>query len=508
MRNMLRNRTADGGGRLRSRGQTYAALAGIAAGMVITGLILPFAIGERSSDSTSTDTRVTGIGEDLGEDTAGVPNGESATPGTDAGGNTSPSGTRSGSGSGGASASTSGTEPVAGSAPAGTALPPIKVGFTILDVGTVGRAGIAVLISPEQQERAWRAYVKEVNDKNLIGRKIEPAFATFDALNEDSQNAACLTLTEDHKVFAVLGGFNYAAPNSCVVKQHTTPLVSNMGSNPDSYYTQTADRLITATARSSRMFKNAVAVLDSVQALQGKKIGIVRSDANDPSGEATGHLEQALRATGHEVVHTSRLPAPPASDSQIPVEVNRMRQSGAEVVFLLAGSTSSTGFVQTADAQTYRPRYITTDWGAMFNTTSSANMPASYEGTLTVTNARESEWRANRPPPALANECKETYERNSGTKLAERGTNEHTLTLIYCDLVRAFVAGMRAGGAATTKEQFPAAMGRVGAMQWASWGDGAFRPGKSDGGDWVILQRWRADCKCFHPVGDFRPPKA
>ena len=488
------------------RGQSiYSAVVGVVVGALAVGLLMPFAIdsepGQAAGVAAGADAATFAGDSEAG--TSGSPD-ESGTSGD---GRAS----GSGAGSGRSSSANTGSEPPdaqAGSTPSGQAAGPIKVGFTIIDVGTVGRAGINVAIDPAQQERAWRAFVDDVNDRNLIGRRIEPVFATFDALNQDSQTAACLSLTEDHKVFAVLGGFNYAAPNFCVVNQHATPLVSNMGSNPDSYYTQTAGRLITATARSSRMFTNAVAVLDSAEALRGKKIGILRSDANDPSGEATGHLEAALRAAGHDVVHTSRLPAPPASDSQTPVEVNRMRQSGAEVVFLLAGSTSSTGFVQAADAQTYRPRYITTDWGAMFNTTSSANMPASYDGTLSVTNARESEWRADRPEPALATECKQVYERQSGTKLAARGTNEHTLTVIYCDLVRAFVAGMRAGGTATTKEQFPAAMARVGAVRWGSWGDGSFRPGKSDGGDFVLLQRWRADCKCFHPVGDFRPPKA
>ena len=488
----------------------YLAVVGAVVGALAVGLLMPFAV-----DSDPTSSVATGAGS--GGSSVGAQDGGTGPTGTGetvvgndpepTSGATNGSGSASGGPSAPAGAGGGQPGPDGPSSPAAPGTP-VKVGFTILDVGTVGRAGINVAISTEQQERAWRAFVKDVNERNLIGRPIEPVFSTFDALNQDSQTASCLELTEDHKVFAVLGGYNYAAPNFCVVNQHATPLVSNMGSNPDSYYTQTAGRLITATARSSRMFTNAVAVLDSAGALKGKKVGILRSDANDPSGEATGHLEQALRAAGHEVVHTSRLPAPPASDSQIPVEVNEMRQSGAEVVFLLAGSTSSTGFVQAADAQAYRPRYITTDWGAMFNTTSSANMPASYDGTLGVTNARESEWRADRPEPQLAAECRSVYERESGTKLAARGTNEHTLTVIYCDLMRAFVAGMRAGGPSTTKEQFPAAMARVGPMQWGSWGDGSFRAGKSDGGDDVLLQRWQAGCKCFHPVGDFRPPRA
>lgn len=484
------------------RRSLYTALIGAVVGALAVGVVMPFVI--ESNDKTDPGgNRVVAAGDSStpGDDTAGI-----TADGTEEAGG-APSGAAGGRRGGAAATNRTGATARAGTAAAASPSGPIKVGFTILDTGTVGRAGINVLISPEQQERAWRAYVQDVNDRNLIGRKIEPVFSTYDVFTQDSQTASCLALTEDHKVFAVLGGYNYAAPNFCVVHQHATPLVSNMGSNPDSYYTQSAGRLITATARSSRMFTNAVGVLDTVDALKGKRIGILRSDANDPSGEATGHLQKALENAGHGVVHVSRLPAPPASDTQTPIEVNRMSQSRAEVVFLLAGSTSSTGFVQAADAQGFRPRYVTTDWGAMFNDTSNMNMPNSYDGALGITNARAPEYRVDRPEPALAKECKATYERISKTQLAARGSNEYALTVIYCDLVRMFVAGMRAGGAATTKEQFPAAMGRVGALAFGSWGDGEYRPGKTDAGDWVLLQRWQVGCKCFHPVGDFRRGK-
>lgn len=481
-----------------ARRSLYTALIGAVVGALAVGVVMPFVI-ESTDESGSAPSGLVATGDST------APSDETtAADATSAGDSSGPVGGSTSAGRSGSSAATRPAGPAGANAAAAGPTAPIKVGFTILDTATVGRAGINVLISPEQQERAWRAYVQDVNDRNLIGRKIEPVFSTYDVFSQDSQTASCLALTEDHKVFAVLGGYNFASPNACVVEQHATPMVSNMGSNPDSYYTKSAGRLITATARSSRMFTNAVGVLDSVGALNGKRIGILRSDANDPSGEATGHLQNALESAGHRVVHVSRLPAPPASDTATPIEVNRMSQSQAEVVFLLAGSTSSTGFVQAADAQGFRPRYVTTDWGAMFNDTSNMNMPNSYDGALGITNARAPEYRVDRPEPALAKECKATYERVSKTQLAARGSNEYALTVIYCDLVRMFVAGMRAGGAATTKEQFPAAMGRVGALAFGSWGDGEYRPGKPDAGDWVLLQQWRVGCKCFHPVGDFR----
>jgi ABC-type branched-subunit amino acid transport system substrate-binding protein len=490
------------------RRSIYVGGIGFAVGALLVGVVLPFAI-DPSDEPVATGDRVA-AGADIDDTTGstladdGVGSGPSDAAGQS--GSAAPRRTAGGDGRAGSAGGSGGRSGGAGATvvPGGT----FKVGFLILDIGTVGRAGINVAIDPAQQERGWRAYVDDVNARDLLGggRKIEPVFATYDVLSGDSQRAACLSLTEDHKVFAVLGGFNQAAPNYCVAAEHATPMVNNMTSNPDSYYTDSAGRLITSSARSSRMFTNGVAVLDQAKALDGKKVGIVSTDANDPAGEATAHLQAALRAAGHQVAHTSRYPAS-GGESQVPIEVQQMRSKGVDAVFLLAGSTLSTAVVQGGDAQGFRPRYITTDWGAMFNDTSSSNMPNSYDGAWGVTVARAPEWRENRPEPALATECKQVYERVSKTKLAARGTNEYALTVINCDLMRGFVAGVRAAGGSVTQDQFAAAMGRVGPMQWASWGDGSFRPGKSDGGDFVLLQQWRVGCKCFYPVGDFRAPK-
>lgn len=89
----------------------------------------------------------------------------------------------------------------------------VKVGFLLIDTGGVGALGVKGLVDLEQQRSAVRAYVDEVNDHGGIGgRKIEAVYAPYDPLSSYSGNsgrstgrAACLSLTEDNHVFAVLG---------------------------------------------------------------------------------------------------------------------------------------------------------------------------------------------------------------------------------------------------------------------------------------------------------------
>ena len=485
-----------------ARRSLYPLALGLAAGALVVGVVLPFTI-DPADDRLAATVGTEGAAEPDPQGTAPAdgPVEEAGATGTSTPATTAAPGAPGSTGGGAAP----GAAPAAtgGGATAGT---PIKVGFLLLDIGPVGRAGIDVAIDPEQQERAWRAYVQEVNERNLAGRKIEPVFAAYDVLSQDSQRAACLELTENHEVFAVVGSFNIAEPTLCVVREHATPMVA-YGGNADSFYALAQGRLLTSGARSSRMMTNAVAVLDQAGALKGKPVGIVMAETADPKAEATGHLKAALEAAGHEVVHVARFQGS-TSGSQTPVEVQQMRSKGAEVVFLLSGSVNSTSFVQTADAQGFRPLYVSTDWAAMQSDTSNANMPASYDGALGVTIGRGYEFRVDRPVPPLAKECQATYERVSRTKLAARGTNEYALTLIFCDLMRVFATGMKAAGPNASREAFTAATTRLGPVPWASWGNGSFRPGKPDAGDDVLLVRWRADCKCFHPVGDFRRPKA
>ena len=98
----------------------------------------------------------------------------------------------------------------------------IKVGVTYPDVAAIKNL---INVDPGNYQVAYTALFNQINAKGGIdGRKISPVFAAVDPLGTAGAATACTQLTEDDKVFAVLGFFQ-AVDTACYLTTHTTPIV-------------------------------------------------------------------------------------------------------------------------------------------------------------------------------------------------------------------------------------------------------------------------------------------
>lgn len=494
----------------------FPALAGVAIGALVTGFGLPAVVDE--SDDVAVRSRGDGSEQVAGADGAagddGLVDGGSS---PSAGG---PAGTGSGSSGGSAGATGRGGGP---GSPAATAAGPevgvtgdsIKVGFLVLDIASATRiAGGLTGIDPEQQRRAIQAYVDDLNGRGGIGgRKVVPAYRTFDVLSADDQRAACLELTRDQKVFAIIaaGGFG-GPPILCVTKEHGTPLINlSSAGTPRQYVDQSGGMLFTLFQIADRQMAAWVAELDRVGALQGKRIGVLSDDSSDPGDLVVGpHLMRILEDKGHNVVHRSRLDGDLAvGASQINVEVQQMRTSGAEVVLLPAFSTYASQFVGAADRQGWQPKWYVSDFANMSSQAIAANMPESFEGSLATTVARTGEDVVNRPEPQVDAACRRVYEQATGETLPRMKDGEYNntygTTLYACGMISLLERAAAAAGSELTRPGFSAAMQRLGAVSLPRFGGGAFGVGKFDASDLVRTLRWHADCTCWKPADEFHP---
>src|SRR4051794_30198417 len=124
--------------RLRGRAQTYGVIAGVVAGMLIAGLLVPMALGDSATTSVASNGRTAdalGSGADTAETTT-----TSAAPS-----DTSASRPSAAPVSGGAAvtaAPTSGGAPLTAS-DKGVSATSIKVGFVLLDLTTAHTVGLA-----------------------------------------------------------------------------------------------------------------------------------------------------------------------------------------------------------------------------------------------------------------------------------------------------------------------------------------------------------------------------
>src|SRR5262245_40868346 len=99
----------------------------------------------------------------------------------------------------------------------------IKLGVSYVDLAAVRAAGINR--DHGDYEKAYNTVIDDLNAKGGVnGRKIEPVFEAIDPIGTDPAQEACVKLTEDEKVFAVIGQFQGDAP-LCYVEQHKTPIV-------------------------------------------------------------------------------------------------------------------------------------------------------------------------------------------------------------------------------------------------------------------------------------------
>ena len=503
---------------IKSRRQTYLALVGIAVGSMVTGLVLPFAVGDEvgdapvlagaPSDLAPTDGSAGGDADDAvgglattattvtaGGDVAG-------TPALAAGGGQAPS-SAAAAGSAGAAAPSAGSPAGLRATDVGVTASTIKLGVVLLDLSTARSVGLAPEnYTVEDQRRAYDVFVGRVNDAGGInGRKVQTVYAVADPFDNATAEAACLRLTRDEKSFAVLSvaGFRGTA-SLCITRDNRTPLVAQ-GHHPTEYFRASAGLLITDQASSERTARSFIDTLDRLGSLKGKTIGLVTNrDATNGEKQGGDAVAAALKASGYEVAHRADLSEDlPTGAGQIPVQVQQMRAAGVDAVVLATNFLYSTQFAQAADGQGWRPAWFAGQIGDMTSDALARNMPASYDGAIAVTSNRYNhDARAGRPEPAVERDCREHFNGKAGTRYPYGGENP---VLPACAGVGVFRAAATGAGPTLTRAAFSSAAQRLGAFAWPGMIGGSLGSGKFDYADQTRPLRWRADCRCYHVAG-------
>ncbi|MDH3705961.1 MAG: hypothetical protein OES57_07820 [Acidimicrobiia bacterium] len=109
----------------------------------------------------------------------------------------------------------------------------IKLGAPVIDFDSLRAAGL-VDINRGDRELVWQALVDDINTNGgVLGRRLEMHVVTYDVIAPASAEAACIELTQDIGVFAVLAGFNgpTVSVDDCVANQNETFFVSDIATN-------------------------------------------------------------------------------------------------------------------------------------------------------------------------------------------------------------------------------------------------------------------------------------
>jgi len=499
-----------------TRSRTYLRLVGVVTAMLAAGLALPALVGERPPENQLS----AGSGLDLdalgGAGGTASPDGSAdpGTGGTDGGavaGGTPLDGAATGGGPGTPVAGDPGAAPAPAGPSGGTAA------NTASDVGVTAdtiKIGLLVPTSSEVgsttdqrdvQVAEFRAATDAINERGGIhGRKIVLVDATYDVLDQDEgTRASCLSLADDQKVFAAFNTTGYGPPGAlCLTREKGVPFLQGSG-HPEEIYGQANGLYSSTFDNQTRNFRNMVQILHDLGALKGRKVGVLGTEWIGLRREQEEGIVHTLRALGYDPFVYWLSGDPVSSQTQIPVAVQQMRSNGVTAVMLGADFISGQSFAQTASAQGYTPFYGAADPWSYTTDYVVANMPDSFDGSISTTAWRTYDHRAGVPEPAIDAACAKEFEEDTGIDLDRTNDPDalYTGTLLACGVVQRFEKAALAAGPDLTRAKLVQAIANLGTIEIPfAGGPGTYRPGKLDGADSYRAQVWKRSCKCWHPL--------
>ena len=233
----------------------------------------------------------------------------------------------------------------------------IKVGVTYPDVAAIRNL---INVDPGNYVVAYTALFDQINAHGgLDGRKIVPTFAPVDPLGTAGAATACTQLTEDDKVFAVLGFFQQP-DTACYLQTHSVPIIG--ASLTAAQAGQATAPWFNPIISDSDLIPKEMTVFKQEDVFSGKKVAVVGTNIDQP---VINLVLPALHKAGADVVQTA-VNSVPDTDSAAQVQeygtiAQRFQSAGANVV--VAVGNSGNGFPSALQSvqSTYRPRIVATD---------------------------------------------------------------------------------------------------------------------------------------------------
>ena len=258
----------------------------------------------------------------------------------------------------------------------------ITVGVTYLDAELMVELGFA----PNgwgDQDLQIQALVDDINERGGInGRQLVAITDKYNPIGATDAEAACLRLTEDNEVFAILFGFLGPAEvaNTCIVGTQETVLVGG---------TITPERLADARApwvneRVTREVSTGAlfTLLDEEGMLEGRSIAVVADLSAAPQLENVANL---LRDRGVEpvleIATSSQVADLVAQNQEWATLSERIRASGADTLLLVGNASAG---VENARLNGLEVDIWATDASGLGSNIGSNVNPESARGVITV----------------------------------------------------------------------------------------------------------------------------
>lgn len=377
----------------------------------------------------------------------------------------------------------------------------VKIGFLIAQVGGLDQAGFALGLRTDM-EAVIKAYIDDLNAHGgVAGRQVTYVTTKVDPLTPSNQRAACLSMTEDQKVFAVLDSAStLGAQELCYGAEHHTPYFDTGLSTVNAdYVKQSFPYQVSTSQDGTRQVVNWANYVGSRGAFTGHKLGVLADDCA-PDPDIVNHdLKPALAKYSVDPFVVTLSCDSSTAQQQIPNAVLQMRRAGVDLVFPGTIFTNVQVFLQAASAQQWHPKYSASDWYGMSLDLFTAHFPTDeWNGTQAVTSSHGGEVKAGKPLPPPIVGCNKVLAKENVPPITDY--NGDSEALVHCDSVRLFAAAMAKAGANPTRLSWANAVQQLGAFDTGFTASATFKPGKVEGGDSLALAQWSGDCSCYTQI--------
>ena len=234
----------------------------------------------------------------------------------------------------------------------------IKVGVTYVDINAIKNL---INVDPGDYKTAYTALFNQINSHGGInGRKIVPVYAAVDPLGTAGAATACTQLTEDQKVFAVLGFFQQP-DTACYLTTHSVPIIGASLTAAQSAQAKAPwyNNLISDTD----LMPKEMAVFKKEGVFSGKKVAVIGTNIDQP---VVNLVQSALKAQGVHVAQTAINNVPDTDTAAQVAEYGTIAQKfqsiGANVVVAVGNAGNGFPSALQSTQSNYRPRIVASDY--------------------------------------------------------------------------------------------------------------------------------------------------
>ena len=324
----------------------------------------------------------------------------------------------------------------------------------------------------------------------MNGRKIDAVYEAVDPIGTDPAQEACVKLTEDEKVFAVIGQFQGDAP-LCYVEQHKTPVVGgtitteNLKRAKAPWYTlEPSDPdvalIVDALAKDGVFKKGKVGVVDVAQekavvdnvvmpALKKNKVSTTVAILNAPQGDI------------------------PAGQAEMDTVLERFKADNVKTI-LAVGGTGVLAAQRLAKSD-YRPRLSLTNQNVI---AAYLNTAGSDKSVLKDAIAGNPSYPYNDP---TLTKCRDKVANATGETMVETpapgSPSYRTSAEVACRYVALFAALAKGAGKNLTTASFAKAGEKAGSVDVPGSGSITYNPKTHTFAQPVFLARYDPSTQTF-----------